>query len=122
MVLLKDFSDKGFTFFTNYDSKKGKELEENPQASLCFYWDIISRQIRIDGKVKKINREDSVGYFSKRPLNSRISAYISEQSKVIKDKHVLFDLQQKALSQYQADNNVPCKKISLTSINKTSKC
>jgi pyridoxamine 5'-phosphate oxidase len=86
MVLLKDYSDDGFTFFTNYDSKKGKELEENPQASLCFYWDVISRQIRIDGKVTKIPRDKTEAYFNKRPFNSRISAYVSEQSKVIKDK------------------------------------
>lgn len=88
MVLLKDFTDNGFTFFTNYTSKKGQELEANPQASLCFYWDVMSRQIRIDGKVVKIDREKSSEYFSKRPLNSRISAFISDQSKVIKDKQV----------------------------------
>lgn len=88
MVLLKDFTENGFTFFTNYTSKKGQELDKNPQASLCFYWDIMSRQIRIDGKVSKIDREKSIGYFSRRPLNSRISAYISDQSKVIKDKQV----------------------------------
>lgn len=88
MVLLKDFDDKGFVFFTNYTSRKGQELNENPQASLCFYWDIISRQIRIDGKVTKISREESESYFNKRPLNSRVSAFISDQSKVIKDKEV----------------------------------
>lgn len=89
MVLLKDFSQNGFTFFTNYTSKKGQELDKNPVASLCFYWDVMSRQIRIDGKVVKIDREKSIEYFSKRPLNSRISAYISDQSTVIKDKQVL---------------------------------
>lgn len=88
MVLLKDFSQDGFTFFTNYSSKKGQELDANPQASLLFYWDVMSRQIRIDGKVVKLNREKSIEYFTKRPLNSRISAYISDQSKVIKDKQV----------------------------------
>ena len=90
MVLLKDFDDKGFVFFTNYTSKKGQELAENPQASLCFYWDIISRQVRVDGKVVKISREESESYFSKRPLNSRVSAYISDQSKVIKNKEVQY--------------------------------
>jgi pyridoxamine 5'-phosphate oxidase len=108
MVLLKDFSSDGFTFFTNYTSRKGQELAENPHASICFYWDVMSRQIRIDGTVSKVPREKSVEYFSKRPLNSRISAFISDQSKVIKDKQVLFDLQQDALKKYQADNNVPC--------------
>ena len=90
MVLLKDFDDKGFVFFTNYTSKKGQELAENPQASLCFYWDIISRQVRVDGKVVKISREESESYFNKRPLNSRVSAYISDQSKVIKNKEVQY--------------------------------
>lgn len=88
MVLLKSFSDEGFIFFTNYTSKKGQELDANPQASLCFYWDVMSRQIRIDGLVKKIAREESADYFNKRPLNSRVSAYISDQSKVIKNREV----------------------------------
>lgn len=88
MVLLKDYSDKGFSFFTNYESKKGKELSENPQCSLLFYWDIISRQIRIDGKCIKLPREDALAYFSKRPFKSQVSGYISNQSTVIKDKQV----------------------------------
>ena len=88
MVLLKDFSEQGFSFFTNYTSKKGQELEANPHASLCFYWDVMSRQIRIEGKVVKISRDESIQYFSKRPLKSRISAYVSDQSKVIKNKEV----------------------------------
>ena len=88
MVLLKDYSAKGFTFFTNYTSRKGQELEANPYASLLFYWDVMSRQIRIEGKVSKISREESIEYFGKRPFKSRVSAYISDQSKVIKDKQV----------------------------------
>jgi pyridoxamine 5'-phosphate oxidase len=59
MVLLKGYSDEGFKFFTNYDSRKGKELEENPNAAMLFYWDCLSRQIRIEGKVKKVSREES---------------------------------------------------------------
>jgi pyridoxamine 5'-phosphate oxidase len=108
MVLLKDYTDDGFTFFTNYTSKKGQDLEANPNCSLLFYWDVMSRQIRIDGTVTKVSREKSIQYFSKRPLNSRISAYISDQSKVIKDKQYLIDLQQKATKEFSADNNVPC--------------
>lgn len=108
MVLLKDYTDDGFTFFTNYSSKKGQELAANPQCSLLFYWDVMSRQIRIDGTVTKVSREKSIEYFSKRPLNSRISAYISDQSKVIKDKQYLIDLQQKATKEFAAENNVPC--------------
>ncbi len=88
MVLLKDFDDKGLVFFTNYTSKKGQELAANPQACLVFYWDVISRQVRFDGKVVKISREQTEDYFKKRPLNSRISAYISDQSKVIESREV----------------------------------
>lgn len=88
MVLLKDYSDRGFTFFTNYTSRKGQELDENPYCSICFYWDVISRQICIDGRVTRVSREESQAYFSKRPFNSRVSALISDQSKVIKDKQV----------------------------------
>lgn len=90
MVLLKDFSEHGFKFFTNYKSRKGLELEENPYASLCFYWEAVSRQVRIEGKVRKISKEESDDYFSKRPFKSRLSAYISEQSKVIKDRGVSY--------------------------------
>jgi pyridoxamine 5'-phosphate oxidase len=98
-VLLKDFSrERGFKFFTNYTSKKGQNLEENPYASLCFYWEALSRQVRIEGKVHKITEEESMEYFSKRPLNSRISAYISDQSKVIKDRKVGFPTVQTVLA------------------------
>ena len=88
MVLLKDFDEKGLVFFTNYTSKKGEELAANPRGSLVFYWDVISRQVRFDGKVVKVSREETENYFGKRPLNSRISAFISEQSKVIKNREV----------------------------------
>jgi pyridoxamine 5'-phosphate oxidase len=100
MVLLKDYSENGFKFFTNYNSKKGQELESNPYASMCFYWEAVSRQVRVDGKVHRITSEESLDYFNKRPLNSRISAYISEQSNVIKNRGVLVDDYQKALTEY----------------------
>lgn len=88
MVLLKDYSDKGFKFFTNYNSRKGHDLTENPNASLCFYWEALSRQVRVEGRVEKISDAESEEYFSKRPFNSRISAYISAQSEIIRDKQV----------------------------------
>jgi pyridoxamine 5'-phosphate oxidase len=90
MVLLKDYSDKGFKFFTNFNSRKGHEMAENPYASLCFYWESLSRQVRIEGKVEKISDAESEEYFSKRPFNSRISAYISAQSEIIRDKQVRY--------------------------------
>ena len=90
MVLLKGFSNEGFVFFTNYTSRKGQELAANPRASLCFFWDAMSRQVRVDGTVTKVSREESTEYFNKRPFNSRVSAYISDQSKIIKSRDVNF--------------------------------
>ncbi len=83
IVLLKEVDDKGFVFFTNYEGRKGKELDRNPHAALLFYWKELEQQIRIEGKVKKINRKESDAYFDVRPLESKMSAIVSKQSKVI---------------------------------------
>jgi pyridoxamine 5'-phosphate oxidase len=107
MVLLKDFTTEGFTFFTNYSSRKGQELESNPQAALLFYWDRMSRQVRIEGRVKRIEREKSVEYFSMRPFGSRVSAYISDQSKVIPSRQHLIDLQCETMEKFNSDQHVP---------------
>lgn len=82
-VLLKKFDEKGFEFFTNYESRKGKELKENPFACLLFYWDKLERQVRIDGKVEKVSPEESEAYFKTRPFKSRLGAWASHQSSVI---------------------------------------
>lgn len=87
-VLMKDYSEKGIVFFTNYQSKKGKNLEENPHAALLFYWDILERQVRIRGKVEKTSASVSDEYFASRPKASRIGAIASAQSRVT-DKQVL---------------------------------
>lgn len=108
MVLLKNFDDKGFTFFTNYNGRKAQELEANPQASLLFYWDVMSRQVRIDGKVRRVSREESDAYFSKRPFNSRVSAYISDQSKVVPNKEYLLQLREKAIEEFGPEQKIPC--------------
>ncbi len=79
-VLLKDFDEKGFTFYTNYNSKKGKELSENPNASILFFWPQLHRQIRIDGTVSKVDPQLSEKYFKERPRASQISAWVSQQS------------------------------------------
>lgn len=86
VVLLKEFTDNGFVFFTNYESRKGNELEENPFASLLFFWADLERQIRIEGKVEKISQKESEDYFKTRPLKSRIGAWASKQSSVIKSR------------------------------------
>ncbi len=89
IVLLKSFNEKGFIFFTNYESKKGVELKENPYACLVFFWKELERQVRIDGVVEKISEAESDEYFLLRPEGSRISAWSSPQSSIIKDRYIL---------------------------------
>jgi pyridoxamine 5'-phosphate oxidase len=86
VVLIKSFSEKGFDFFTNYLSRKGKELQENPFASIVFYWPELERQVRIEGYVEILSAEDSDKYFESRPVGSRLGAWASPQSKVITDR------------------------------------
>lgn len=88
-VLLKGFDEKGFLFFTNYESNKGKNLIENPFAELLFYWMYLQRQVRISGKVEKTSREVSEIYFNSRPLKSRIGAWASKQSNEIPNREFL---------------------------------
>jgi pyridoxamine 5'-phosphate oxidase len=80
IVLLKGFDSDGFRFFTNYNSRKGRELENNPQAALCFFWPELERQVRVEGKVSKLSREESEEYFNSRPRLSRLGAWASNQS------------------------------------------
>ena len=89
IVLLKGFDERGFAFFTNYDSEKGRELEANPSAALVFYWVQLERQVRISGAVEKTSREDSAAYFHSRPLGSRLGAWTSKQSEVVDAQQVL---------------------------------
>ena len=89
IVLLKEFDQEGFVFFTNYESEKGKQLEANPYAALAFYWIELDRQIRISGKVKKNSRKESQTYFHSRPVGSQLSAWASRQSEVIDARRVL---------------------------------
>lgn len=88
-VLLKGFDERGFVFYTNYESRKGCELHTNPNAALLFYWDILERQVRIEGRVEKIAEQLSDAYFDTRPQESRISAYISPQSQIIESRKSL---------------------------------
>lgn len=83
MVLLKQLDTRGFVFFTNYESRKGKELDENPYAALCFHWEVLERQVCVNGQVEKLSTEESEAYFKTRPLGSRIGAWASRQSSVI---------------------------------------
>ncbi len=88
-VLLKSVSDAGFVFFTNYNSQKGKELAENPNACLVFFWKELERQIRIQGKTEKVSEEESDEYFNSRPRGSRIGAWASPQSSIISSREVI---------------------------------
>jgi len=91
MMLLKGFDRRGFRFFTNYDSRKGKELEANPKASMVFYWNTLQRQVRIEGAVEKLPREESEAYFRTRPRGSQLGAWASNQSSVLTDRKQLDD-------------------------------
>ncbi|XP_051774951.1 pyridoxine-5'-phosphate oxidase isoform X2 [Erpetoichthys calabaricus] len=89
MLLLKGFGRDGFRFFTNYDSRKGKELDSNPYATLVFYWEPLNRQVRIEGMVRRLPRDVAEEYFHSRPKNSQIGALVSQQSTVIPNREFL---------------------------------
>lgn len=89
LVLLKGLDERGFIFYSNYASRKGRELAANPQAALSFYWDALERQVRIEGRVHKVSREASRTYFESRPYGSRLGALASPQSEVIEGREVL---------------------------------
>lgn len=89
MVLLKGFDERGFVFYTNYESRKAQELEANPRAALTLYWDILERQVRVVGKVERAEPELSDAYFHSRPAGSRMGAAASRQSSVLRDRREL---------------------------------
>lgn len=89
MVLLKEFGANGFVFYTNLKSQKGKEIQDNPNVSLTFYWKELDRQIRIEGKAKKVSREMADQYFSSRPREYQISAWASTQSEILDSRRTL---------------------------------
>jgi pyridoxamine 5'-phosphate oxidase len=91
MVLLRGFGERGFGFFTNYDSQKGRELAENPRAALVVYWPKLGRQVRVTGAVSRQSTEESTTYFHNRPLASQLSAWASPQSELIRDRALLED-------------------------------
>lgn len=86
IVLLRGADDHGFSFFTNYDSRKGREIATNPRASLVFFWHELERQVRVDGEVEKTSAEESDEYFESRPHGSKLGAWASPQSIVIEDR------------------------------------
>ncbi|MBY4728512.1 pyridoxamine 5'-phosphate oxidase [Burkholderia contaminans] len=103
IVLIKGVDERGFVFFTNYESRKGRDLAAHPQAALLFYWIELERQVRIEGRIEKTTAEESDRYFASRPLGSRIGAWASEQSAVI-DSRATLEAQEKAASERYGDN------------------
>lgn len=106
IVLLKDFDARGFVFYTNYNSHKGQELAENPQAALVFWWAELERQVRICGHVEKVSDTESDTYYYSRPISSRLGAWASEQSEVIENREVL-EQRFKELENKYLDSDVP---------------
>jgi pyridoxamine 5'-phosphate oxidase len=104
IVLLKGFDQHGFVFFTDYRSQKGSELERNARAALVFYWPELERQIRITGTTSTVGREESEAYFRSRPRGSRISAWVSHQSQIIKNRKQLEDRVPELESMYPGDD------------------
>ncbi len=89
IVLLKGYDERGFVFFTNYESTKGKELQQNPHAALVFFWKELERQVRIEGRVEKVSEAESDEYFHSRPEGSRIGAWSSPQSAIIANRKII---------------------------------
>jgi len=89
VVLLKGVDERGFVFYTNYESRKGRELLENPRAALVFYWAVLDRQVRVEGAVERTSREESEAYFLSRPPGSRLSAWASPQSRPVPGREEL---------------------------------
>ncbi|MED5611098.1 MULTISPECIES: pyridoxamine 5'-phosphate oxidase [Pseudomonas] len=89
VLLLKGLDDRGFTFFSNYDSAKGEQLAANPRAAMTFFWPALERQVRIEGRVEKVSVEESDAYYRVRPLGSRLGAWASPQSRVISGREEL---------------------------------
>ena len=104
-VLMKDIIDGNFVFYTNYESRKSKEILETKKAAICFYWKSINRQIRVVGEIKKISEEISDKYFRTRSLGSKIGAWASMQSKPLKSRKTLLNKVEELKKKF--DNNVP---------------
>ena len=107
IVLLKDFSDNGFTFYTNLESQKSSDIENNPKAEMCFHWKSLRRQIRVSGSIKRVSDEIADKYFRSRDYESKIGAWASEQSRILKSRKELLDRIKGFKKVYPDSNNVP---------------
>ena len=107
IVLLKDFGKDGFTFYTNLDSQKSLDIENNPKAEMCFYWKNLQRQIRIFGNINQVSDEEADIYFNSRPYGSKISAWASDQSKSMNNKSEFLKKIENFEKKYKDEKNVP---------------
>tara|TARA_B100000989_G_scaffold279229_1_gene241662 strand:- start:1059 stop:1682 length:624 start_codon:yes stop_codon:yes gene_type:complete len=107
MVLLKDFSEKGFVFYTNLNSPKSKALSTNPKASMCFHWKSLLRQIRISGDIENVTDKEADDYYNSRKYGSRIGAWASQQSTILKNRDELLSSIENFKKKYPETNNVP---------------
>ena len=107
MVLLKDFSKDGFTFYTNLNSQKGNELKSNPKAAMCFHWKSLLRQIRITGQIKKVSDKVADEYYNTRGYESRIGAWASKQSAILKNRDELLKSIEAFKQKYNDQSKVP---------------
>ena len=107
MVLLKDFSSKGFIFYTNLNSKKSGDLKNNPNASMCFHWKSLLRQVRIVGKINIVDNKDADDYYNSRGYGSRIGAWASNQSSKLLNRNELYKKIEDYKKKYPDKNNVP---------------
>ncbi len=107
VVLLKDVSDIGFVFYTNYTSRKGHEIEANPFAALTFYWPELERQVRVEGGIQRVPREQSEAYFRSRPVGSQLGAWASRQSEILPGREPLDRKLEQLQQQYSERNEIP---------------
>ena len=107
MVLLKGYDKNGFVFYTNLNSQKGNELKDNPNATMCFHWKSLLRQIRIVGTLKLVDRKTADDYYNTRAYESRIGAWASKQSSILKNRKELLDSLERFKKKYNDKNNVP---------------
>ena len=107
MVLLKDFSKDGFTFYTNLNSQKGNELKDNPKAAMCFHWKSLLRQIRISGQIRKVSDKVADEYYNTRAYESRIGAWASKQSSILKNRDELLKSIEAFKQKYSDQSKVP---------------
>jgi pyridoxamine 5'-phosphate oxidase len=107
MVLLKDFNKEGFVFYTNLESQKGNELKENPNASMCFHWKSLLRQVRINGNLLKVESDVADEYYNSRAYESKIGAWASQQSTILKNRNDLILSIEEYKKKYNNKDNVP---------------